>query len=110
MFNNKKKEDKMSNEKKELWLVIERYGYSNSDTTPTHSVKKTAYSTKEAIEFKIALEKLNDNSNISYFLASDIDTVLSSAVHHHNKSVENGTYYDNHPEVKKPSEQEELPF
>ena len=37
----------MSNEKKELWLVIERYGYSNSDTTPTHSVKKTAYSTMQ---------------------------------------------------------------
>ena len=87
MFNLKKKEDKMSNEKKELWLVIERYSYSNSDAT--HSVKKTAYSTKEAIEFKIALEKLNDNSNISYFLASDIDTVLASAVKHHNKAVEN---------------------
>ena len=107
MFNNQKKEDKMSEVKKEIWLVIERYGYSNSDAT--HSVKKTAYSVEEAVEFKIALEKLNDNSNISYFLASDIDTVLSSAVYHHNKSVENGTYYEKHPEVKKPSE-EEMPF
>ena len=101
----------MSNEKKEIWLVIERYGYSNSSAT--HSVKKTAYSTKEAMEFKIALEKLNDNSNVSYFLASDIDTVLSSAVYHHNKSVENGTYYEKHPEVKRPEKKEvdeEMPF
>ena len=33
MFNNQTKEVKMSeeNDNKEIWLVIERYGYSNSD-------------------------------------------------------------------------------
>jgi hypothetical protein len=99
MFNNQKKEDKMSEVKKEIWLVIERYGYSNSDAT--HSVKKTAYSVEEAVEFKIALEKLNDSSNVSYFLASDIDTVLSNAVKHHNQSIKDGSYYQKHPETKK---------
>ena len=70
MFNNKKKEVKMSeeNDKKEIWLVIEKYGYSNS--TPTHSVKKTAYSgLKEAVEFKSALEKLNDTKRRELFFS-----------------------------------------
>jgi hypothetical protein len=33
-----------------------------------------------------------------YFLASDIDTVLSNVAEHHNKAVKNGTY-DNKSEV-----------
>ena len=98
----------MSNEKKEIWLVIEKYVYSNSSAT--HSVKKTAYSIKEAMEYKVALEKLNEQRDVVYFLASDVDTVLASAVKYHNKSVENGTYYVNHPEIKKPEEKEEMPF
>ena len=88
MFNNQTKEDKMSeekNDKKTFWLVIEKYVYSN--TTPSHSVKKTASSLEEAIEFQVALEKLNEQKDVSYFLASDIDTVLASAVLHHNKAV-----------------------
>ena len=84
MFNNQTKEDKMS-EQKSSWLVIEKYVYSN--TTPSHSVKKTASSLEEAIGFKLALEKLNEQKDVSYFLASDIDTVLSSAILHHNKAV-----------------------
>ena len=93
MFNNQTKEDKMSEvkDKKDIWLVIEKYVYSNS--TPSHSVKKTATSVEEAIEFKVALEKLNEQTDVSYFLASDIDTVLANVAEHHNKSVENGTYY-----------------
>ena len=75
----------MSNEKTKVWLVIEKYVYSN--TTPSHSVKKTASSLEEAIEFQVALEKLNEQKDVSYFLASDIDTVLSSAILHHNKAV-----------------------
>ena len=74
-------------ENKTFWLVIEKYVYSNS--TPSHSVKKTARSLEEAIEFKVALQKLNEQKDVSYFLASDIDTVLASAVKHHNKAVEN---------------------
>ena len=91
----------MENKKhKNIWLVIEKYVYSNS--TPSHSVKKTASSLEEAIEFKVALEKLNEQQDVSYFLASDIDTVLANVAEHHNKSVENGTYYDNHPEIDRP--------
>ena len=92
MFNNQTKEDKMSEVKdKNIWLVIEKYVYSNS--TPSHSVKKTATSVEEAIGFKLALEKLNEQRDVSYFLASDIDTVLSHAVKHHNKAVADGSYY-----------------
>ena len=76
----------MENKKdKNIWLVIEKYVYSNS--TPSHSVKKTARSLREAMEFMVALEKLNEQRDVSYFLASDIDTVLSSAILHHNKAV-----------------------
>ena len=106
MFNNNKKEDKMSEEKDQnIWLVIERYNYSNQ--TPAHSVKKTAYGLKEAIEFKVALEKLNEQTNVSYFLASDVDTVLNKVVTSHNKSVANGSYYEKHPEVKKPEQKKD---
>ena len=86
-------------EQKSIWLVIEKYVYSNS--TPSHSVKKTATSIEEALEFKSALEKLNEQKDVSYFLASDIDTVLSSAIKHHNQSIKDGSYYEKHSEIKK---------
>jgi len=79
-------------ENKTFWLVIEKYVYAH--TTPSHTVRKTARSLDEAIEFKVALEKLNEQQDVSYFLASDIDTVLANVAEHHNKSVENGTYYN----------------
>jgi hypothetical protein len=88
MFNNQTKEDKMSEEKndnKTFWLVIEKYVYSN--TTPSHSVKKTATSVEEAIGFKLALEKLNEQKDVSYFLASDVDTVMNNVISAHNQSV-----------------------
>ena len=88
MFNNQTKEDKMSEEKndnKTFWLVIEKYVYSN--TTPSHSVKKTASSLEEAIEFQVALEKLNEQKDVSYFLASDVDTVMNNVISAHNQSV-----------------------
>ena len=87
MFNNQTKEDKMSEEKdkKDIWLVIEKYVYSNS--TPSHSVKKTATSVEEAIGFKLALEKLNEQTDVSYFLASDVDTVMNNVITAHNQSV-----------------------
>jgi len=50
----------------------------------------------------MCLEKLNDSKYKSYFLASDIDNVLENVAYHHNKSVENGTYYEKHPEIQKP--------
>ena len=83
-----------------VWLVIEKYVYTNSSAS--HSVKKTAYSVEEALEFKSALEKLNEQKDVSYFLASDVDTVLENVAKSHNKSVENGSYYENHPEIEKP--------
>ena len=87
MFNNQTKEDKMSEvkDKKDIWLVIEKYVYSNS--TPSHSVKKTATSVEEAIGFKLALEKLNEQKDVSYFLASDVDTVMDQVISSHNQSV-----------------------
>ena len=88
MFNNQTKEDKMSEQKKDtkdIWLVIEKYVYSNS--TPSHSVKKTATSVEEAIGFKLALEKLNEQKDVSYFLASDVDTVMEQVISSHNQSV-----------------------
>ena len=78
----------MSNEtkdKKDIWLVIEKYVYTN--TTPSHSVKKTATSVEEAIGFKLALEKLNEQKDVSYFLASDVDTVMNNVISAHNQSV-----------------------
>ena len=88
MFNNNNERDKMSEEKKDkkdIWLVIEKYVYSNS--TPSHSVKKTATSVEEAIGFKLALEKLNEQTDVSYFLASDVDTVMNNVITAHNQSV-----------------------
>jgi len=72
-------------DKKDIWLVIEKYVYTNSSAT--HSVKKTAYSIDEAIGFKLALEKLNEQKDVSYFLASDIDTVMNGVISSHNQSV-----------------------
>ena len=37
--------------------------------TPTHSVKKTARGLKEAVEFKSALEKLNDTKRRELFFS-----------------------------------------
>ena len=88
MFNNQTKEDKVSEEKKDnktFWLVIEKYVYSNS--TPSHTVRKTATSVEEAIGFKLALEKLNEQTDVSYFLASDVDTVMEQVISSHNQSV-----------------------
>ena len=73
------------NDNKTFWLVIEKYVYSNS--TPSHSVKKTATSVEEAIGFKLALEKLNEQKDVSYFLASDVDTVMNNVISAHNQSV-----------------------
>jgi|TARA_R100000501_G_C2584687_1_gene86732 hypothetical protein len=95
MFN--KKEKDMTNNK--VWLVIEKTNYGENNDS--FSISKTANTIEQATKFQIHLDALNDRKNRTYFLASDISTVLGSVAYHHNKSVENGTYYDNHPEVKK---------
>ena len=95
MFN--KKEKDMTNNK--VWLVIEKTTYGDDSS---FTVAKYHVELKEAMTYKIYLEKLNDRSNRRYFLASDTETVMNTVATAHNKSVENGTYYDNHPEIKRP--------
>ena len=85
--------------KKKVWLVIEKNVFGE---TQSFSVIKNHVSIDEAMKYKLFLEKLNYRKNQSYFLASDVDTVLENVAKSHNKSVENGSYYENHPEVKKP--------
>ena len=90
----------MSNNK--VWLVIEKSTYGSS--TSTFLVVKNHKNIEGAMQYKLCLEKLNDSKNQSYFLASDVDTMLENVARSHNKSVENGSYYENHPEVEKPEE------
>ena len=85
--------------KPKVWLVIEKNVYGS---TQSFSVVKNHTSLDEVVRYKECLEKLNDRESQSYFLASDVDTVLENVVKHHNKSVENGSYYEKHPEVKRP--------
>jgi hypothetical protein len=95
MFNNKG-ESKMFNKKKDeeknVWLVIERCSYGS--TSPTFSVAKKAFSLQDAVGFKVALEKLNDRDNQSYFIATEIESGLNEVIKLHNKSVEDGSYYE----------------
>ena len=87
--------------KTKVWLVIEKNVYGDSQS---FSVIKNHKNIDEAMRYKLCLEKLSDRDNQSYFLASDVDTVLENVAKHHNKSVENGSYYKNHPEIKLPEE------
>ena len=59
-----------------VWLVIEKNTYGSSPSS--YTVSKHNVLLDEAIKYKEALEKLNDNKNQSYFLASDVDTVLEN--------------------------------
>tara|TARA_Y100001951_G_scaffold11699_1_gene7523 strand:+ start:169 stop:471 length:303 start_codon:yes stop_codon:yes gene_type:complete len=90
----------MSNNK--VWLVIEKNVYG--ENSQSFTVIKSHKNIDEAMQYKLCLEKLNDREKQSYFLASDVDTVLENVAKHHNKSVENGTYYEKHPEIKLPEE------
>jgi hypothetical protein len=94
-----KKVNNMPNNK--VWLVIEKNVYGD---TQSFSVVKNHKNIDEAMKYKLCLEKLSDRDNQSYFLASDVDNVLENVARSHNKSVENGSYYKNHPEVKLPEE------
>ena len=93
-------------ENKMVWLVIEKYG----TTSHTFTVAKKAYSLADAVAFKDALDKLNDRDNQSYFIATEIESGFNEIVKLHNKSVEDGSYYERHPEVKRPYKQPEQPF
>ena len=80
----------MSNEKN-VWLVIEKCSYGESQT---FTVAKKAFSLQDAIGFKVALDKLNDRDNQSYFIATEIESGFNEVVKLHNKSVEDGSYYE----------------
>ena len=88
-------------ETKKVWLVIEKNTYGSSPST--YTVAKHNVSIDEAMRYKVCLEKLNDRKTQTYFLASDSDTIMNTVISSHNKSVENGSYYEKHPEVKNPN-------
>ena len=92
-------------QEKKVWLVIEKHSYGENNNS--YSISKNADTIEKAMTLKAYLEKLNDRKDTTYFVASDMDTVMESVAYHHNKSVENGTYYENHPEVKRPEEKKE---
>ena len=90
MFNNERI-NKMFGKKKEqkkVWLVIEKntYGYTNNET---FAVAKKAYSNDDAIGFKVALDKLNDRDNQSYFIATDVESATNEVIKFHNQKVAN---------------------
>lgn len=73
MFNSTTKDDKMTEENKRVWLVIEKNVFTTFNET--FSVSKTSYNLTEALEYQEALEKLNDRENQSYFIASEMGEV-----------------------------------
>ena len=87
-------------ETKKVWLVIEKNTYGSSPSS--YTVAKHNVSIDEAMRYKVCLEKLNDRKTQTYFLASDSDTIMNTVISSHNKSVENGSYYEKHPKIERP--------
>ena len=85
---------------KMVWLVIEKTSYSAGNER--FSVAKKAYSLADAVGFKDALDKLSDDVDQTYFIATEIESGFNEIVKLHNKSVEDGSYYERHPEIKRP--------
>ena len=71
---------------KKIWLVIERTNYGENNNS--FSISKIADTIEQATTFKVHLDALNDRKNRTYFIASDIDTVMNRVISLHNKSVE----------------------
>ena len=93
MENGKKSNDNKSNNNnrglnmtKKIWLVIERTNYG--DNNNSFSISKIADTIEQATKFQIHLDALNDRTNRTYFIASDIGTVMNRVISLHNKSVE----------------------
>ncbi len=89
-------------ENKKIWFVIEKSNYGGSYNS--YRIEKTADTVEQATMFKVHLDALNESKNKSYFLASDIDTVVNKVVYHHNKAI------DEKPLVLKNGVEEEMPF
>ena len=73
----------MTNKK---WLVIERTNYGENNDS--FSISKIADTIEQATKFQIHLDALNDRTNRTYFIASDIDTIMNRVISLHNKKVE----------------------
>ena len=71
---------------KKIWLVIEKNNYGENNDS--YSISKTANTIEQATKFQIHLDALNDRKNRTYFIVSDIDTVMNRVISLHNKSVE----------------------
>ena len=69
----------MSNNK--VWLVIEKTNYGENNDS--FSISKTADTIEQATKFKVHLDALNDRKNRTYFLVSDISTVLENIWRHY---------------------------
>ena len=94
----------MTNKK---WLVIERTNYGENNDS--FSISKIADTIEQATTFKVHLDALNDRKNRTYFIASDIDTVMERVISLHNKKVEDEKPLILKDEVKQNSS-EEMPF
>ena len=60
---------------KKIWLVIEKNNYGENNDS--YSISKTANTIEQATKFQIHLDALNDRKNRTYFIVSDIDTVMN---------------------------------
>ena len=72
----------MTNKK---WLVIERTNYGENNDS--FSIAKIGDTVEQATTYKVHLDALNDRKNRTYFIASDIDTVMERVISLHNKKV-----------------------
>ena len=96
-------------ENKMVWFVIEKTSYSTG-RADSFRIAKHAYSLTDVVGFKDALEKLCEDTGQSYFIASETERGFSEVIKLHNQSVADGSYYEKHPEIKRPDKQLELPF
>jgi len=71
---------------KKIWLVIEKNTYG--ENSHSYNISRTANTIEQATTYKVHLDALNDSKNKSYFLASDISTIIDKVVYHHNKAVD----------------------
>jgi len=105
-MSNNNERDKMTNTKE--WLVIEKTNYGENNCSFT--VAKNHKELEQAMTYKVYLEKLNDRKNRTYFLASDVDTVMNTVVSAHSKYVANGTYYEKENKKVESEETDEIRF
>ena len=71
---------------KKVWLVIEKNNYGENNNS--YSVIKDADTIEQATTYKVHLDALNDRKNRTYFIVSDISTIIEKVVYHHNKAVD----------------------